>query len=40
MLVRTFPIHLDGDTNAAPSAGTRSLIWDFHNRRWRPDPRK
>ncbi|MGE4615180.1 MAG: PliI family lysozyme inhibitor of I-type lysozyme [Planctomycetota bacterium] len=40
MLVRAFPIHLDGDTNAAPSGETRSLIWDFNSGRWRPDPRK
>ncbi len=40
MLVRAFPIHLDGDTNAAPSGETRSLIWDFNSERWRPDPRQ
>ena len=39
MLVRTFPIYLEGNSNSAPTGGTRSLIWDFHNRRWRPDPR-
>ena len=39
MLVRSFPIYLEGNSNSAPTGGTRSLIWDFHNRRWRPDPR-
>ena len=40
MLVRTFPIYREGDRNETPTGGTRSLIWDFHNGRWRPDPRK
>ena len=39
MLVRTFPIYQQGDSNAEPTGGTRSLIWDFRNGRWRPDPR-
>lgn len=39
MLVRTFPIYLEGDSNAEPTGGIRSLIWDFRNGRWRPDPR-
>ena len=40
MLVRTFPIYLDGDTNSEPTGGTRSLIWDFREARWKPDPRQ
>ena len=39
MLVRTFPIYLEGDSNAEPTGDIRSLIWDFRNGRWRPDPR-
>ena len=39
MLVRTFPIYLEGDSNAEPNGDIRSLIWDFRNGRWRPDPR-
>ncbi len=40
MLVRTFPIYLDGDSNSEPTGGTRSLIWDFREGRWKPDPRQ
>jgi len=40
MLVRTFPIYIEGDSNAEPTGGIRSLIWDFNSGRWRPDPRK
>ncbi len=39
MLVRSFPLYLDGENSTEPSGETRSLIWDFHEVRWRPDPR-
>ncbi|MEE2882592.1 MAG: hypothetical protein VYD70_02605 [Planctomycetota bacterium] len=39
MLVRTFPIYQQKDGSSEPIGQTRSLIWDFHNGRWRPDPR-
>ena len=39
MLIRTFPIYSNNGENVESIGDTRSLIWDFRDARWRPDPR-